>query len=58
MKFYYRPFTCPSDLVPFGEVVPSPTIHLGGSSEPIGYSSARSTQSHEASFTIKWKEES
>ena len=57
MKIYYRPFTCPSDLIPPGRGVCSPPIYAEGYSERVGCSSVRSTQLVEASFTIKEKEE-
>ena len=57
MKIYYRPFTCPSDLIPLGGGVCLPPIYLEGYSERDGCPSARLTQSVEASFTIKEKEE-
>ncbi|MDC0369234.1 hypothetical protein OAN13_06020 [Opitutales bacterium] len=57
MKIYYRPFTCPSDLIPPGRGVCSPPIYPEGYSERDGCLSARLTQPVEASFTIKEKEE-
>ena len=58
MKIYYRPFTCPSDLIPPGGGLCSPPIYLEGYSERNRCSSVKFTQSVEASFTIKVKGES